>query len=149
MALPGAALYCQREFDVGIEQLVSWRGGGLRACIAAAGLDPFDKPVRSTPHYAVLEQTGWPLDACRDSPYVRYYAALPAAGHACRNNGQTIASGVDRLAQFWELFSSIQSSRYFEPVKVTAESDGRFRFTDGQHRAAIALRLGYDTISAR
>jgi plasmid stabilization system protein ParE len=142
-------LFCREIVNIPVDQVVSWQGGHCRNSVLAAGLDPFDKPVHSTPHFQALQAVDQQNRDPQDLDYVRYYDALIAAGFAKRNSGEILTSGRERLQVFYELYREIQSSQVLEPVLVEAKSNGSFLCLDGQHRAAIAAKLGCKTLPGR
>lgn len=143
------ALFSQHDVEVPLADLVSWRGDSLREHVRAAGVDPFDKKIKETPHFEALQLIDLPLDSCGKCAYVAYYDSLVRLGCTRRNNGETITSGIDRLSTFFNLYRKIEKSNRIDPIHVAAEDDGKFRITDGLHRSAIAFKLGSKAVPAR
>lgn len=96
-------------------------------------------PVRSFPHFQFLENHL--ANPYGESPYSHY---LYASWQFLRTPQQnTPENRTARIAQFVELYDSIrQEGRINGTIPAYRRPDGKFVLTDGNHRAAIALKLG-------
>jgi hypothetical protein len=96
-------------------------------------------PVRSFPHFQFLENhLGNPYG---DSPYSQY---LYSSWQFLRTPQQnTPESRTAKITQFLDLYGFIQhEGRINDVIPVYRRPDGKFVLVDGNHRAAIALKLG-------
>jgi SAM-dependent methyltransferase len=144
-------LYFDGEVEIEIGKLVSYNKERNKEEFIKRNLDMFNKSIKETPHYTLLrdyiEDPQLNLaetKRCKISELWLSFYGTPFTDH----NGITWHTGIQRTQSFIDLYEKIRSGNAIEPIRVKVLSDGHFEVTDGLHRAAIALALGHQSITA-
>jgi hypothetical protein len=96
-------------------------------------------PVPCFPHAEFLE--GWlQKHQASDNPYLQYLEA--SWSYYFPGGGNTPAKRIARVERFANQFQRIAQQAELMPIQVCRRPDGRYVIVDGNHRAAIAYRLG-------
>lgn len=69
-------LHCNKVVDLRISQLISWDGAPYARIMREGGLEPFNKLVVLTPHFAAAQEFSRGASDAGQSDYVRYYDLL-------------------------------------------------------------------------